>query len=254
MNNDGIQNIQERIATAVVLGRSGSKGLPGKHVRLVAGVPMIARSVGHALAARSVGRVLCSTDGEAIASAAAAVGAEIVDRPESLADDLATVDSAVRQAIEAAKDTSDIVVILYGNIPVRPAGLIDRAVARLIETDADSVQSYAPVGKHHPFWTCRVDDDGQVGAWEDNDVYRRQDLPAAYIPDGGVIVVRRSSLFQVDPARPHAFLGVDRRGVINARGAVIDVDDEIDLLVAEALLQRLQGDRRFADVRSGVHA
>ena len=157
MNDDGIQNIQERIATAVVLGRAGSKGLPGKHVRLVAGVPMIARSVGHALAARSVGRVLCSTDGEAIASAAAAVGAEIVDRPDSLADDLATVDSAVRQAIEAAKDTSDIVVILYGNIPVRPAGLIDRAVTRLIETDADSVQSYAPVGKHHPFWTCRVE-------------------------------------------------------------------------------------------------
>ena len=254
MNDDSIENIQERVATAVVLGRAGSKGLPRKHVRLVAGVPMISRSVGHAVAARSVGRVLCSTDGEAIASAAAAVGAEIVDRPASLAGDFATVDSAVRQAIEAVEDTSEIVVILYGNIPVRPVGLIDRAVARLVETGADSVQSYAPVGKHHPFWTCRVDDDGRVGAWEENDIFRRQDLPAAYIPDGGVIAVQRASLFQIDPARPHAFLGADRRGVLNARGSVVDVDDEIDLLVAEAMLSLDQGDRKFADLRSGVHA
>ncbi len=254
MNDDGIKNNWDRIATAVVLGRAGSKGLPRKHVRLVAGVPMIARSVGHALAARSVGRVLCSTDGEAIASAAAAVGAEIVDRPASLAGDLATVDSAVRQAVETVEDTSEIVVILYGNIPVRPAGLIDRAVARLVETDADSVQSYSSVGKHHPFWTCRVDDEGRVGAWEENDVFRRQDLPAAYIPDGGVIAVKRESLFQIDPARPHAFLGLDRRGVLNPRGSVIDVDDEIDLLVAEAILQRSQSDHGVAEARSGVHA
>ena len=69
-----------------------------------------------------------------------------------------------------------------------------------------------------------------------------------------MIAVRRASLFQIDPARPHAFLGADRRGVLNARGSVIEVDDEIDLLVAEATLVRNAGDRKFADIRSGVHA
>lgn len=228
----------DRVATAVVIGRAGSRGLPGKNALLVAGVPMIARSVGHAIEARRVGRILCSTDGAEIAAAARAAGAEVVDRPAALADDLATVDSAVRHAIETTGDRAPIVVILYGNIPVRPAGLVDRAVEALIESGADSVQSYAPVGKHHPYWTCRIDDAGRVGQWEPNTVHRRQDLPPAFIPDGGVIAVTRESLFRVDPERPHAFLGDDRRGIENEAGAVVDVDDEIDLLVAEAILAR----------------
>ncbi|MCP4069560.1 MAG: NTP transferase domain-containing protein [Phycisphaeraceae bacterium] len=247
--NQNTSSNDSPLATAVVIGRAGSKGLPRKHVRLVDGVPMIARSVGHALAARRVGRVLCSTDGEAIAAAASAVGAEILLRPAELASDHATVDAGVRHAIEASGDRADVVVILYGSIPIRPEDLIDRAIARLVDTGADSVQSYSPVGKHHPFWTCRLDEDGRIAAWQENDVFRRQDLPPAFIPDGGVIAVRRESLFQIDPARPHAFLGTDRRGVLNELGTVIDVDDEIDLLVAEAILER----RRRAHATS-VHA
>ena len=88
--NQNTSSNDSPLATAVVIGRAGSKGLPRKHVRLVDGVPMIARSVGHALAARRVGRVLCSTDGEAIAAAASAVGAEILLRPAALASDHAT--------------------------------------------------------------------------------------------------------------------------------------------------------------------
>jgi N-acylneuraminate cytidylyltransferase len=228
----------DRMATAVVIGRAGSRGLPGKNALPVGGVPMIARSVGHAIESSRVGRVLCSTDGDAIARAAAAAGAEIVRRPAELADDLATVDSAVRHAVDTAGDHASVVVILYGNIPIRPAGLVDRAVEALITTGADSVQSYAPVGKHHPYWTCRLGESGEVSQWEANTVHRRQDLPPAFIPDGGVIAVTRRSLFRVEPGRPHAFLGDDRRGIENEAGAVVDVDDEIDLLVAEAILAR----------------
>lgn len=228
----------DRVATAVVIGRAGSRGLPGKNAMVVGGVPMIARSVGHAIESRRVGRILCSTDGAEIAAAARAAGAEIVDRPAPLADDLATVDSAVRHAVDAVGDDAAIVVILYGNIPVRPAGLVDRAVDAMLETGADSVQSYAPVGKHHPYWTCRLDGAGRVSQWEANTIHRRQDLPPAFIPDGGVIAVTRTSLFRVEPGRPHAFLGDDRRGIENEAGAVVDVDDEIDLLVAEAMLAR----------------
>ena len=225
-------------ATAVVIGRAGSKGLPGKNALPVGGRPMIARSVDHATAARNVGRILCSTDGEEIATAAEQAGAEIIRRPVELADDHATVDSAVRHAVEASNDDAAFIVILYGNIPVRPFDLVDRAIDLLISSSADSVQSYSPVGKHHPYWTCRMDGDSRVSNWEPNQVYRRQDLPSAYIPDGGVLAVTRRSLFRVDPVDPHAFLGEDRRGVRNPAGAVVDVDDEIDLLVAEAILAR----------------
>ncbi|MEC8320254.1 MAG: NTP transferase domain-containing protein [Planctomycetota bacterium] len=226
------------IATAVVIGRAGSRGLPGKNALCVAGEPMIARSVGHAHDARSIGRILCSTDGAEIAAAARAAGAEIVNRPAALADDQATVDAAVRHAVEATADRAAVVVVLYGNIPIRPEGLLDRAVDRLLATGADSVQSYSPVGKHHPYWTCRIDDEARVSAWEENTIHRRQDLPSAHVPDGGVIAVTRESLFRVEAGRPHAFLGTDRRAVFNDAGSVVDVDDEIDLLVAEAMLKR----------------
>ncbi len=220
---------------AVVVGRAGSKGLPGKNLLPIGGLPMIAHSIGHAFAARSVGRVVCSTDGSAIAAAAADAGAEVVLRPSELATDDATVDSAVRHAVRDLEISATKIVILYGNIPIRPVDLIDRAVQVLQVTGADSVQSYAPVGKHHPFWTVRLGDDGDVSPWEANDVYRRQELPPAFIPDGGVIVVTRESLFTTGSDHPHAFLGRDRRGVRNQGGCVVDVDDRLDYLVAQAM-------------------
>lgn len=225
-------------AIAVIIGRAGSKGLPCKNSRLVGGIPMISHSIGHAQGARHVDRIIVSTDGEEIAQAARETGTEVVIRPPLLAGDDASIDGAVRHAIETTGASHRSIVILYANVPVRPAALIDRAVEHLIETAADSVQSYEPVGKRHPWWMSRLSEEGRVVPWHRNDVYRRQDLPAAWFPDGGVIAVTRQSLFDVDPESPHDFLGKDRRGIENGPGEVIDVDDEIDLMVAEAILAR----------------
>ena len=207
---------------------------------------MIVHSIDHARESRHVDRIIVSTDGEEIASSARSVGAEVVIRPPLLANDHASVDAAVRHAVESSEAPHGVVVILYANVPVRPHELIDRAVERLLETGADSVQSYAPVGKHHPWWMARLDEDGAVSPWKPNDVYRRQDLPAAFFPDGGVIAVRRQSLFTVDPEHPHAFLGRNRQGITNRIGDVVDIDDEIDLIVAEAKIQMMLGSRTGA--------
>ena len=137
-------------------------------------------------------------------------------------------------------------MILYANVPIRPHDLIDRAVEHLMDTEADSVQSYEPVGKRHPWWMISLNESSQVTPWKRNNVYRRQDLPPAYFPDGGVIALRREALFTVDPESPHAFLGRDRQGIVNNIGDVIDVDDEIDLIVAEAKLQSALGSRTGA--------
>ena len=222
----------------MIVGRQGSKGLPGKNTLLVAGRPMIAHSIDHACASHHIDRVIVSTDGEEIAQVARASGVEVIMRPPLLANDQSTVDSAVRHAIESIGAPQSIIVILYANVPVRPHGLIDRAIEHLVETGADSVQSYEPVGKRHPWWMSRLDQGGRVVAWHRNDVYRRQDLPPVWFPDGGVIAVRRESLFNVEPESPHSFLGRDRRGIENGAGEVIDVDDEIDLMVAEAIIRR----------------
>lgn len=221
---------------AVVIGRAGSKGLPRKNALPVAGVPMIAHSVRFALASRSVDRVIVSTDGAEIAAIARAEGADVFLRPDAVSNDTATVDSAVRHAVEASGSRAETIVILYGNVPVRPADLADRAVARLHETGADSVQSYYRVGKTHPFWMSRLDESGRVSQFIENRIYRRQELPPLFMPDGGVIAVRRASLFDVREGEPHAFFGRDRRGIETREGDVVDVDTALDLAVAEAIL------------------
>jgi N-acylneuraminate cytidylyltransferase len=223
---------------AIIIGRAGSRGLPGKNARPLLGRPMIAWTIDDARAARSVGRIVVSTDGDDIAAAAAALGVEVVRRPAELATDTAPVDAAVRHAVEASGRAAEIVVILYANVPVRPAGLIDTAVARLLETGADSVQSYARVGKHHPYWMASLDSAGRVAPHHPNTIHRRQDLPPLHLPDGGVIAVTRTSLGTTAPGAPHAFLGTDRRGIETPDGAVVDVDGPTDLAVAETLLRR----------------
>ncbi len=229
-------SISREDSLAVVIGRAGSKGLPRKNALSIAGAPMIAHTIRFARASSSIGRVIVSTDGQEIASIAAAEGVEVIRRPEHLANDTATVDSAVRHAVESSGSTADIIVILYGNVPVRPADLADRAVARLVETGADSVQSYYRVGKTHPFWMSRLDDAGKVSPFVENRIYRRQELPPLFMPDGGVIAVRRASLFDVRDGEPHAFFGRDRRGIETREGEVIDVDTAVDMAVAAAML------------------
>ena len=232
-----------RGATAIVLARRGSKGLPGKNTADVCGRPCVAWTIDAALAAERVSRVVVSSDDPEVIAIACAMGAEAHKRDPALAADNTTVDAAARACVHEAAIDSEHVVMLYANVPVRPDGLIDRALALLAESGADSVQSYQPVGKYHPWWTAVVDDGGSVRPWEgdvlNHGVFRRQDLPPAHIPDGGVIALRRAALMlEVDGAGdgPHAFFGVDRRGVVNPEGSVVDIDGPTDLLVARQVL------------------
>ncbi len=258
----------KRAALAIILARAGSKGVPGKNSASVAGRPCVEWTIEAALGASRVARVAVSTDDPAVQEIARKLGAEIVDRPHPLAADHAPVDDALRHAVETldqrptragapAGAPPDSIVMLYASVPVRPRDLIDRAIDLLMSTDADSVQSYAPVGKHHPWWTCRVNPEtGEVRPWEGDalfhNTFRRQDLPPAHIPDGGVTVVARRALFRRGGERgagtqpgPHAFLGrpSHRRGILTGEGDVIDIDSPIDLIVADAVLRGTQPTR-----------
>ncbi|MEM9373494.1 MAG: acylneuraminate cytidylyltransferase family protein [Planctomycetota bacterium] len=235
-------------ALAVILARGGSKGLPGKNTAEVGGRPCIAWTIEAAISSRHVDRVCVSSDDAAVLSIASSMGVEAVQRPASLATDTARVDDAARHALVALREPADRIAVLYANVPVRPDGLIDRALELLRETGCDSVQSYAPVGKHHPWWTVRIDQStGHVGPWEgdvlNHGVFRRQDLPGARIPDGGVIACTADALMLRlgVPDGPHAFFGRDRRGVMTGDGEVVDIDGRIDQIVADAVLRERAG-------------
>lgn len=224
----------------MLIGRDGSKGLPGKNSLTLAGQPMICHSIQDAIEARCVERIMVSTDGRSIAQAAREMGVEVVDRPAELATDTASVQDVVRHAIASSGAAHNVVIILYANVPVRPDDLIDRAFDRLMSSGADSVQSYCDVGKHHPHWMVSLDDERRVQSYvpqpAGTSIDRRQDLPKLLIPDGGVIAVRQSSVMREKMASPHDFLGEDRRGIETLPGEVVDVDCALDLALAETIL------------------
>ncbi len=230
-------------ALAVILARSGSKGLPGKNSEILAGKPCVQWTIEAAMCAQSVGTVAVSSDDANVNECAHRLGCRIVNRPSWLAHDTATIDDAARHAYEAVGSPDVPIVILYANVPIRPESLIDDAVNLLVESRCDSVQSFAAVGKHHPWWTVKVANDGSVLPWEGEVLYhncfRRQDLPSAQVPDGGVIALTPEALMKkLDTADgPHCFLGNDRRGIITNEGDVIDIDSRIDQVVADAILK-----------------
>lgn len=232
-------------AIAIILGRAGSKGVPGKNTAIVGGQPCAAWTIEAALRSETVDRVTLSTDDAALQELAINRGIDVVARLPELASDTARVDDAARHAIDAlGVPDSAAVVILYANVPVRPEGLIDRCVRLLEDSGADSVQSYAPVGKHHPWWMCRIDESSHdIAPWEgdtlNHGVFRRQDLPPAFIPDGGCLVVRAASLRNPLPG-PHGFFGANRKGLRTGGGEVIDIDSPIDRIVADAILRERQ--------------
>jgi len=225
----------------VIIARGNNKGLPDKHLRLLCGQPLIVYSIQAARQARLLNELMLSTDDQRIAALAEQHAVKVISRPAELADDTATVDAAVRQAVKTRETSTSpppkIVVILYGNIPIRPAGLIDQAIEHLIQSGADSVQSYSPVGKMHPDWMVQLAGDRVIPNCSQA-IYRRQDLRAMFIPNGAVIAVRYKSLFR-QPAGPedhHAFLGQDRRGFVPPQAEfIVDVDTLNDLLLAEAI-------------------
>jgi N-acylneuraminate cytidylyltransferase len=226
----------------IILARAGSNGLPGKCVRALLGRAVIEYTFDHALAARRLTAVVLSTDSQRAQALARRAGIEVIDRPADLATDTATVDAAARHAIEIWEQRHGrpvgAAVLLYGNIPVRSRDLIDRAIERLIQSGADSVRSVAPITKQHPDWIHRLDGD-RMTQFRPNSISRRQDLEPLYYHDGAVAAVTRAALFEAlrTPEDRQAFLGRDRRAIVQRCEDAVDIDGPVDLFVAEAVLR-----------------
>ncbi len=235
---------------AVIIARAGSKGLVNKSMQRLGGKPLVAWTIEHALGCRLVDHVVLTTDGPDIFEVGRSYGIQVYERPAELATDSVTIDAAARHGVSSWEAehgrAADRVAIMYANVALRPVDLTDRAVSKLIDSGADSVQSLTPVGKMHPLWMRTLSDgpegpDGVLGMYQPNRIYRRQDLPPVYMIDAGALVVTRCSLFDVNPEEPHAFLGSDRRGIAIEPGEVVDVDSKLDLRFAEVLLAERGG-------------
>ena len=236
----------------VILARAGSEGLKGKHLRSLRGRPVISYTFDHARSAASLTHVVVSSDCPHVLNLAAEAELPTIVRPPRLATADASVQAvllhAMREVEADAIFRADAVVTLYGNVPIRPEGIIDRAVELLVASGCDSVRSFCPVGKWHPAWMSRIEGD-RVWALQPGSIHRRQDLEQIYLHDGAVVAASRASMMRaMDRADdPHAFFGEDRRAVLCAAGETVEVDTELDLLLAETILrQRSTGRMRMA--------
>ena len=236
---------------AVILARAGSVGLKNKHLVSLLGKPVIEYTFDHSAAATSLTRTVVSSDCPRIRSLAETRGIEAIDRPAELAGGDASVQDVMLHAMDAVEKRSGFVadglVVLYGNVPVRGDGVIDRAVRMLESSRCDSVRSFCPVGKWHPAWMSRLTgaDGDRVIPLHPGSIHRRQDLERdgrLLLHDGAVVAVSRSSMLRgkAHPDDPHAFFGEDRRGFETGVGETVEIDALRDLYWAEAVLREAQ--------------
>lgn len=219
--------------------RGGSKGVPRKNIKLLAGRPLLAYTAEAALAATRLTRIILSTEDEEIAEVGRACGLEVPFlRPAELAQDssptLPVVQHAV-QMLEAQGSRFDAVCLLQPTNPLRRAADIDGCIELLEREQADTVFTMLAVpAEHNPHWVYFQNGDGslRLSTGEATPIPRRQLLPTAYHREGSVYISRRDVIMNNNSLYGARVLGFE----IEA-GRSVNIDNLQDWERAESLLQ-----------------
>lgn len=220
------QSIQ---AIAIIPARGGSKGVPRKNVRSLAGKPLIAHTILDAREASLVSSVYVSTDDPEIAQVSQAYGAQVIHRPPELANDTASSESALLHALETIELSLDLIVFLQCTSPIRTGADIDRAILQLQAQNADSLLSVSP--SHRFLW-----EEAQETAKSINYDYRnrprRQDMKPQYVENGSIYVFKPWVLQEENR------LGGKIALFPMSESAAWEIDSLIDFEIVELLLAR----------------
>ena len=171
-------------ALALIPARGGSKGIPGKNLQTVGDVPLICRSIRAAQASNGVGRVVVSTDDDAIAEAAEAEGAIVIRRPAAIAGDTASSESALLHALDELEEQGPLeteLVFLQCTSPFTTGAQIDAVLTALQKEGCSSSFSVSPW--HGFLW--RADGRG-INHNPELPRQRRQDLEPAFLETGAI--------------------------------------------------------------------
>lgn len=220
----------------VIPARGGSKGIPKKNIRPLAGRPLIYYTIEQAKRSRYLSRLVVSTDNEEIAQVSHQYGAEVCIRPVELATDAATTEWALIHVVETLKQRdgfeADAVVTLEPTSPLRSSALIDRCIEVLVDSDADSVIAVAStsslVGTIHG---------GRFEYTFKDQPRRRQDRTPLYKESSAVYVTRTDTLLT-----RKSVLGERLYAVIAEEYETIDINTPLDFVIAEAVMRwKLEG-------------
>lgn len=231
---------EEPYIVGFVFARGGSKGIPNKNIRLLAGKPLIAYAIEAALQSRFIQRVVVSTDNQEIADTARRFGAEVpFIRPSELAGDNVPEILAWRHALQALSKmdngrTVDVFVSIPPTSPLRSVEDIDRCISTFLDSAADVVITVKNASRHPSFNMVVLDERGFAGLVLplDKNIIRRQDAAPVYDMTTVAYVVR-----------PEFIMGMTSifdgkvKAVIIPDDRALDIDTELDLQFAEFLKQ-----------------
>ena len=235
---------------AIIPARGGSKGIPRKNIRPLAGKPLIAYNIEAARGSRSVNRLVVSTDDPEIAAVAQQYGAEVVWRPAEISGDTASSESALLYTLEHLRQSEgyqpDLLVFLQCTSPLTLAEDIDGTVQALLDQNADTALAVIPF--HYFLWRETVVD--AVGINHDK-AFRplRQEREAQYLETGAVYVMRVEGFLQ----SRHRFFGKTALYGMPAERR-LEIDDPVDFDIAEVLVRRQEARRKIARLPERVAA
>ncbi|WP_395303222.1 acylneuraminate cytidylyltransferase family protein [Pectobacterium polonicum] len=222
---------------AFIFARGGSKGLPGKNIKKLAGKPLLQYSIDTAKNSSSIELVFVSTDDAEIANVAKLNGAIVIDRPKELAGDTSPEWLAWRHAIDWATEhygSFDSFISLPATSPLRSVQDVENAIDKREKDNADICISITSANRSPYFNMVKIQHDGfleLVNPPQEN-VIRRQDAPEVY--DITTVVYATTPNFIQN--NYGLFSGKVTSIEIPKRRAV-DIDDIYDFYLAEAILQ-----------------
>lgn len=213
---------------AIIPARGGSKRLPGKNIKLLGGIPLLAHSIIYAKQHDFIDAVYVSTDDVAIKEIALQYGALVIDRPQALSGDLEPTVSALKHVLETIGGAVENVILLQATNPLRPKSLVQEAFTIFQEKQVDSLftvsRSHHKLGKitNHKFIPYNY----EVGQ-------RSQDLEPLYYENGLLYVTKASIILQNEIITKDAF-----PLEVNHPFANVDIDTQEDFDYAEFLLNK----------------
>lgn len=217
---------------ALISARGGSKGIPRKNIRRIAGKPLIAWTIEAALSSRMLDAVVVSTDDEEIAEVARRWGAQVPFlRPTYLAQDDSPGIDPVLHAINHLPGF-DAVILLQPTSPLRTTEDIDVCVGLARDMQAPSVVSVSEPVKH-PYWMYRLGADQRLQTLIDvPPISRRQELPPVYALNGALYYARSDWLKQ-----HRTFVTAETVAYVMPPERSVDLDTLLDWKLAEILLK-----------------
>lgn len=217
---------------AIIPARGGSKGVPRKNIRLMAGKPLIAWTIEEGKKSKFIDRLILSSDDLEIIRIAKEYGCDVpFVRPAELAQDDTPGIAPVLHALDLLPGY-DIVVLLQPTSPLRTVQDIDQCITLLVNKRSPASVSVCEPG-HHPFWMFTLDDQGRMEPfYKDGQIpVKRQDLPAMFTLNGAVYVARVEWL-----KNTKTFISPETIAYVMPRERSVDIDTELDFVVCEQIM------------------